>query len=124
MGEGNEYACAAAYCIRAGGFFGAEKAVCHALDRRPFSVYFWRGSEYAMHHRSAQLMLRLIRKNALLFAGAGLCMLASVVIDYLTPLLLAETIDTYLSGAPSALPAFVNRWVDALGGPAYIGRHL
>jgi len=77
-----------------------------------------------MHTRRLRLMGRLIATNKTLFAGAAFCTLAAVILDYLTPLLLAETLDCYLSGKPSTLPVFINRWVDALGGPAYMARHL
>ena len=60
-----------------------------------------------MQRRRAQLMLRLMKKNAALFAGAGICTLGAVVADYMTPLLLGETIDAYLSGGKSTLPAFL-----------------
>ena len=53
-------------------------------------------------------MGKLVAQNKWLFIGAALCVLISVVIDYLTPLLLAETLDYYLSGQPSTMPAFVN----------------
>ena len=77
-----------------------------------------------MHSRRLRLMAGLIMRNKWLFLGAALCTLASVAVDYITPLLLAETLDHYLSGLPSTLPAFVNRWVEGLGGPEYMARHL
>ena len=77
-----------------------------------------------MQRRRAQLMLRLMKKNAALFAGAGICTLGAVVADYMTPLLLGETIDAYLSGGKSTLPAFLQRWVNALGGPGFMAAHL
>ena len=66
-----------------------------------------------MNKRRMRLMGKLVAQNKWLFIGAALCVLISVVIDYLTPLLLAETLDYYLSGQPSTMPAFVNRWVDS-----------
>ena len=69
-------------------------------------------------------MGRLIARNRGLFSGAALCTLVAVAADYCTPLLLAETLDHYLSGLPTTLPAFVNRWVEALGGPDYMAKHL
>ena len=69
-------------------------------------------------------MGKLVAQNKWLFIGAALCVLISVVIDYLTPLLLAETLDYYLSGQPSTMPAFVNRWVDSWGGPGFMARNL
>lgn len=77
-----------------------------------------------MNKRRMRLMGKLVAQNKWLFIGAALCVLISVVIDYLTPLLLAETLDYYLSGQPSTMPAFVNRWVDSWGGPNFMARNL
>ena len=77
-----------------------------------------------MNKRRMRLMGKLVAQNKWLFIGAALCVLISVVIDYLTPLLLAETLDYYLSGQPSTMPAFVNRWVDSWGGPGFMARNL
>ena len=77
-----------------------------------------------MNKRRMRLMGKLVAQNKWLFIGAALCVLISVVIDYLTPLLLAETLDYYLSGQPSTMPAFVNRWVDSWGGPSFMARNL
>ena len=74
--------------------------------------------------RGARLMGRLIAENKRLFIGAGLCTLLSVAIDYMTPLLLAETLDHYLMGLPSTLPDFINRWVERWGGRAFMASHL
>ena len=46
-----------------------------------------------MNKRRMRLMGKLVAQNKWLFIGAALCVLISVVIDYLTPLLLAETLD-------------------------------
>lgn len=77
-----------------------------------------------MNKRRARLMGRLVSMNKGLFIGAAVCTLVAVVVDYLTPLLLAETLDYYLSGKPSTMPGFVNRWVDSLGGPEFMARNL
>lgn len=69
-------------------------------------------------------MGQMIAQNRWYFIGAAVCTLAAVIIDYLTPLLLAETLDYYLSGKPSTMPAFVNRMVDAWGGPGFMARNL
>ena len=57
-----------------------------------------------MKSRRAKLMLKLIRNNRKWFVGALLCTLICVAIEFATPLLLAETLDYYLSGAPSIMP--------------------
>lgn len=77
-----------------------------------------------MNSRRARLMGQLIKKNARYFIGAAVCTLVAVVIDYITPLLLAETLDYYLSDKPSTLPAFVNTIVDGWGGPAFMAKNL
>ena len=77
-----------------------------------------------MNKRKWRLMGQLIGKNRWLFVGAAACTLMSVVMDYITPLLLAETLDYYLSDKPSSMPAFINAWVDSLGGPAFMARNL
>ena len=77
-----------------------------------------------MNKRKWRLMGQLIGKNKYLFIGAAACTLMSVVMDYITPLLLAETLDYYLSDKPSSMPAFINAWVDSLGGPAFMVRNL
>ena len=74
--------------------------------------------------RRLRLMGRLIADNKWYFLGAALCTFLSVAADYMTPLLLAETLDHYLSGQPSQLPGFINAWVDKMGGPAYMTGHL
>ena len=74
--------------------------------------------------RRLRLMGRLIAENKWYFLGAALCTLLSVAADYMTPLLLAETLDHYLSGLPSQLPGFVNAWVERLGGADYMAHHL
>ena len=74
--------------------------------------------------RRLRLMGRLIADNKWYFLGAALCTFVSVAVDYMTPLLLAETLDHYLSGQPSQLPGFLNAWVEKLGGAAYMAGHL
>ena len=77
-----------------------------------------------MHKRKLRLMGELIAKNKWLFLGAAVCTLLAVVMEYITPLLLAETLDYYLSDQPSGMPNFVNRFVDYLGGPDFMARNL
>ena len=77
-----------------------------------------------MHKRKLRLMGQLIGKNKWLFLGAAGCTLMSVVVDYITPLLLAETLDYYLSDKPSTLPQFINNLVNSWGGPDFMARNL
>ena len=76
-----------------------------------------------MMHRTA-LTQRLFRKNAVWFLGALFCTIACVLLDYLIPLVLAETLDHYLGGKPSVLPAFMSDWTGVYGDPDYVVRHL
>ena len=62
-----------------------------------------------------QAMLALIRKNIGAFAGAMVSTVMTVLIGYLTPLLLAETIDCVLTGKPSALPGWALAPLRAVG---------
>ena len=77
-----------------------------------------------MKSRRAKLMLKLIRNNRKWFVGALLCTLICVAIEFATPLLLAETLDYYLSGAPSIMPPFVNNLLARWGGPQFMARNL
>ena len=70
------------------------------------------------------LMGKLLRMNARWFAGALLCTLVCVVTDYLSPLIVAETLDHYLGQADSVLPAFVLRLLPVLNERDYIAQHL
>ena len=61
-------------------------------------------------------MGKLILKNKWFFLAALLCTVFTVVIDFVTPIVMAETMDYYLQGKPSRMPGFINDWVNALGG--------
>ncbi len=60
-------------------------------------------------------MLALIRDNAGAFLGAMVSTVMIVLIGYLTPLLLAETIDCILAGGPSTLPVWLLNALRSLG---------
>ena len=74
-------------------------------------------------HRKA-LIRRLFRKNAFWFLGAFFCTVAYVILDYIIPLVLAETLDHYLAGKPSVLPGVVKQWIGVYGDAEYMVRHL
>ena len=77
-----------------------------------------------MQKRSSRLMGRLIRENKWYFLTALICTVFTVIIEFVTPILLAETLDYYLQGKPSRMPGFVNAWVDAWGGPQFMASNL
>lgn len=75
-----------------------------------------------MHRK--KLIRQLIRKNLFWFAGAFLCTVACVLLDYMIPLVLAETLDHYLAGEPSVLPPFMTRLIGVYADQNYIVHHL
>ncbi len=77
-----------------------------------------------MHTSKRRLMGRLLYDNKWYFLLALICTVVTIVIEFVTPIVLAETLDYYLQGKPSRMPAFVNNWIDSLGGPAYMARNL
>ena len=77
-----------------------------------------------MHTSKRRLMGKLLYDNRWYFLLALLCTVVTIVIEFVTPIVLAETLDYYLQGKPSRMPAFVNAWVDSLGGTAYMARNL
>ena len=77
-----------------------------------------------MQRRYPHMMRNLIRDNKWYFIIALVCTVFTVAIEFITPVLLAETLDYYLQGKPSRMPGFVNAWVNALGGPEFMARNL
>ena len=69
-------------------------------------------------------MGKLVYANKWFFLTALLCTVFTVIIDFVTPIVLAETLDYYLQGKPSRMPGFINAWVDSLGGPEFMARNL
>ena len=69
-------------------------------------------------------MRKLLWDNKWLFLAALICTVFTVVIEFVTPIVLAETLDYYLQGKPSRMPAFVNAWVDGLGGRDFMAANL
>ena len=69
-------------------------------------------------------MLWLMRQNLWSFVGSMVATVMIVIIGFLTPLLLAETIDSVLGTAPSTLPDFILAPIRALGGRDYLIHNL
>lgn len=77
-----------------------------------------------MQNRKLRLMGKLLLENKWYFLSALLCTVMTVIIEFVTPIVLAETLDYYLQGKPSRMPAFINEWVNSLGGPSFMARNL
>lgn len=77
-----------------------------------------------MKQPKSRLMGRLIVMNWRWFLGAFVCTVVCVLLDFVPPLLLAETMDHYLAGEASVLPDFVGRLADAMGGADYVTHNL
>ena len=77
-----------------------------------------------MHKKQSRLLARLVAANANTYLGAVVCTVFSVLINFITPLLLAETVDSILGTSPSSLPAPLQDFVATLGGRDYLVRNL
>ena len=71
-----------------------------------------------------QAMLALMRQNLSCYIGAMIATAMIVLIGFLTPIVLAETIDSVLGTHPSTLPEFVLAPIRALGGRQFLVEHL
>ncbi len=77
-----------------------------------------------MHNRKLRLMGKLMAENKWYFLAALICTVMTVIIEFVTPIVLAETLDYYLQGKPSRMPDFINAWVNSWGGPEFMARNL
>ena len=77
-----------------------------------------------MEQRKPRLMGKLIGDNKWYFIAALVCTVFTVAIEFITPIILAETMDHYLLGEASRMPGFVNAWIDSLGGREFMIGHL
>ena len=77
-----------------------------------------------MEQRKTGLMGKLISDNKWYFIAALVCTLFTVAIEFITPIILAETMDHYLLGKASRMPGFVNAWIDSFGGRDFMAGHL
>ncbi len=77
-----------------------------------------------MSNKKRSFLLWLIWKNRKWFLGAFLCTVVCVVTDYLSPLILAETLDHYLGGKESVLPGFLQSYLSVFGDRDYIVHRL
>ncbi len=77
-----------------------------------------------MRKRRLDLMGRLVRNNGALFSGALACTAATVLLGFLTPVLVAEVLDHYLGNEASRLPAYIGRLALEAGGREYLKANL
>ncbi len=77
-----------------------------------------------MKKRNYKLFIRLLRENAGYFSSAAILAVISVFLGFLTPAVLAEVLDNYLSGLPSRLPGFLSNFVNGLGGRDFMRANL
>lgn len=77
-----------------------------------------------MQKNQERLLLKLVTAHIWTYLGAILCTVFSVFINFVTPLLLAETVDSILGTEPSSLPGFLKGFTAALGGREYLVRNL
>ena len=74
--------------------------------------------------KPAACMWELVRANIWPFLGAMVSTIMIVLIGFMTPILLAETIDSVLGTAPSTLPAWLLQPIEALGGREFLRQNL
>ena len=74
--------------------------------------------------KPAACMWELVRANIWPFLGAMVSTIMILLIGFMTPILLAETIDSVLGTAPSTLPAWLLQPIEALGGREFLRQNL
>ena len=69
--------------------------------------------------------MEFMRGSMARYMGAILAVVVSVVVGFVTPLLLAETIDAVIGDTRELrLPGFIGEWVDAMGGREYLVHNM
>lgn len=66
----------------------------------------------------------LVKENRMLYTGAVLSTVITVVIGFLTPLVFSETIDVILSDGASFMPEWLKEPVRAMGGRVFLRENL
>ncbi len=77
-----------------------------------------------MEPKKPGLMGKLIRDNKWFFVIALVSTVFTVAIEFITPVIVAETLDYYLQGKPSRMPGFVNALIEGWGGREYMANNL
>ncbi len=78
-----------------------------------------------MKSRRMMRSMEFMRGSMARYMGAILAVVVSVVVGFVTPLLLAETIDAVIGDTRELrLPGFIGEWVDAMGGREYLVHNM
>ena len=78
-----------------------------------------------MKKRRINMVKTFLEGNAARYFGSIGAVVVNVAIGFLTPLVLAETIDAVIGQKrPLAIPGFLGRWVEQLGGREFLVRNL
>ena len=78
-----------------------------------------------MHkQKTMAAMIRLVRENWPSYLGALAATVMIVLIGFITPMVLATTIDSVLNSEPFDLPPFLVGWINAWGGRGFLRENL
>ncbi|MDO4548125.1 MAG: ABC transporter ATP-binding protein [Clostridia bacterium] len=78
-----------------------------------------------MKKNKSSLLKRVVLRHGPMFAAAVISMFAAVGMDFLTPMIFAQSIDSVLSqNKPLSLPYPVSIWVERLGGREFLAGNL
>ena len=78
-----------------------------------------------MHkQKTMAAMIRLVRDNWPSYLGALAATVMIVLIGFITPMVLATTIDSVLNSEPFDLPPFLVGWINAWGGRGFLRENL
>lgn len=77
-----------------------------------------------MHKHRNRLMALLLKQNMKPFLIAFVLTSLTALSGFLSPAILAELMDHYLSDKPSRLPEFINQWIAGAFGPDFLRHNL
>ena len=77
-----------------------------------------------MNNQKQNLFTHLLLKNKWIYALALISTLFTVLIGFITPLILAETADVLLGSAPSSLPMFIQKAITSVTSVPYLRQNL
>jgi len=78
-----------------------------------------------MKAKKWKLLWSFLRGSAWRYAGAIASVVVAVVVSFVTPLILAETIDAVIGNKRAlAIPGLLGQWVEQLGGREFLARNL